>query len=461
MRDALLGRQTIDLDVTVTANPIVVARAVAGALGGVLVVLDEPRQVARAVVQHEGVSWRVDVAPMQGDPIQDLAHRDFTVDAMSVSLPLMLEDGWQDRVLDPYGGRRDLQDRVIRAVGPQVFQEDGLRLLRAVRLAGSLGFDIEAGTQDLIRRDAQALDGISGERIRDEFLAILTARHAIRRVYLLDELGLLCRVVPELEQSRGVVQPKEHYWDVLHHNIETVGTVEGLLEREWEPGWVLDAVPWDDSLAAHFRQIAGDGHTRATIVKLAGLLHDIAKPATRTGDAEGRIRFRGHHSQGAEMVHIILQRLRLSRRSTDMIATEIEHHLRPGQMSQETELATPRAVYRYFRSAGDVAVDTLYLNMADYLAARGPLLEREEWETYAGRVRFILDTGLAQVLPPAPPLVNGHDLMELLGLSPGPGVGLLLEAVREAQAAGEVATREDALALARRLLDARGEEPHA
>ena len=468
LRDALLGRTTYDLDLTVPGDALDVARHLADALGGAFVLLDQPRQIARVVVQAPGmtqdhdVAWRVDLASLQGDRLQDLARRDFTIDAMSVPLGTLLTAEWQSSILDPFGGRTDLERRIVRAVSPGVFLEDGIRLLRAVRLAASLGFEIEAGTCELIRQDASALAAVSGERIRDELLAILATNQAAGSVHLLDDLKLLCQVVPELEEGRGVTQPREHYWDVFRHNVETVGAVEGLLERTWEPLWALEEVPWGDDLSTHFQEVVGEGHTRGTLLKLAGLLHDIAKPATRTVEPEGRIRFRGHHSQGATTARHILQRLRLGKRSIRMLEAEIEHHLRPGQMSQGTELATARAVFRYFRAAGDVAIDTLYLNLADYLAARGPHLEQREWVVYTGMVRHILETGLAQ--EPATPktqLVDGDDLMADLSLSPGPLIGQLLDAIREAQATAEVATREAALALAREMLASDKEEPLA
>ncbi len=453
VRDALLGRSTHDLDITVGADAVTLARRLADSLGGAFVPLDEPRQVARVVVQDDGGTLMVDVASLQGDRLEDLARRDFTIDAMSVPLSALLTEEWPKHVLDPFDGRTDLENSMIRAVSPGVFQDDGLRLLRAVRLAASLGFDIEAATRDMIHRDAGALAGVSAERVSDEFLSILANGQAMKHVYLLDDLTLLCRVVPELEEGRGLTQPMAHYWDVLHHNIETVGVVEGLLERTWKPEWVLEAIPWDDAQAARFQEVVGDGHTRGTFLKLAGLLHDISKPATRTVDEEGRIRFIGHESQGATTAQAVLGRLRLSRKTIDMIATQIEHHLRPALMSQEDELATPRAVYRYFRSAGDVAIDTLYLNLADYLAARGPLLEREEWVAYTARVRHIMEAGQAQKQPiQTPALLDGHAIMGYFHLAPGPLVGRLLEAIREAQATGEVATREQALALAHELL---------
>ena len=456
LRDALYGRPTRDLDLTVRGDALTVARNLADALKAAYVPLDEQRGIARVVAQHAGQVWRVDLASLQQNHLHDLGRRDFTIDAMSVPLPLLLTGEWQSNIIDPFGGRGDLERRLVRAVGPEVFREDGLRLLRAVRLTASLDFEIEHDTRDMIRRQADALAGVSGERIRDEFLAILETRPAIRHVHLLDDLRLLGQIIPELEEGRGVTQPKEHHWDVFHHNVETVGAVEGLLERKWDPSWVLEAVPWNDSLAAHFQEMVGEGHTRATLLKLAGLIHDIAKPAARTVDSGGRIRFLGHHSEGAIVARVILHRLRFARHTSRMVEAEIEHHLRPGQMSQGTEMATPRAVYRYFRSAGEVAIDTLYLNLADYLAARGPLLERAEWTAYAAQVRHTLDSGLHQEeeASPALRLVDGRDLMASLNLTPGPLVGRLLEAIQEAQSTGEVTTKEEALALASGMLAA-------
>ena len=463
LRDTLLGRATRDLDIVFPEDALPVAGRVADALGGALVVLDRPRRIARVVLEDEFGVWHLDLASLQGDLHQDLARRDFTIDAIAVPLPRFLAGDWQDVLLDPFNGRQDLEGGLIRAVSPTIFQEDGVRLLRAVRLVAFLGLRLEEQTRGLIRRDAAALDTVSGERIRDELLAILAIPNAMENVYLMDDLGLLCRMLPELEQGRNVQQPKEHYWDVFRHNVETVGAVEGLLNLTWEPQWALEEVTWSHSLEEHFDEVASDGHTRGTLCKLAGLLHDVAKPATRTVEDSGRIRFFGHHTQGAAMARLALERLRLSRRGIQMIELMIELHLRPGQMRQGSDLPTSRAVYRFFRRAGDVAIDTLYLNLADYLAARDRYLEREEWSDYAGAVRHILETGLTQEQTTVlPKLVDGHDLMRVLDIEPGPQVGKLLNVVEEARAASEITTREEALALVReQLADMRGGDSHA
>jgi poly(A) polymerase len=309
----------------------------------------------------------------------------------------------------------------------------------------------------LISRDAPLVTSVAGERLRDELLAILSVEGAKGHLKLLDGLGLLCRLFPELETTRGVSQPREHFWDVFHHSLETVETSELVTSgRRDDP--LLAPVPWDGEIERHFSQEISDGHNRRTILKLAALLHDIAKPQTRAMDEAGRTRFFGHHNLGAAMAEQALLRLRISSRGIKAVCGMIQHHLRPSQMGPEGEFPTDRAIYRYFRDLGEVAIDTLYLSLADYLAARGPDLDIEDWERYAKIIRYVLHSGLREKAPQRlPRLISGHDIMETFGLPPGPRLGRFLEAVREAQAAGEIATREEALAWVRRRLES-GEE---
>ncbi len=219
---------------------------------------------------------------------------------------------------------------------------------------------------------------------------------------------------------------------------------------------VLASVPWHPSLDTYFDEELSDGHTRRTIIKLGCLLHDISKPETKTVEPGGRIRFIGHDAQGAEVCDTILRRLRFSSRATHLISTMVKHHLRPTQMRQGVELPTQRAVYRFFRDLDSAAVDTLYLNLADYLSAKGPrVVDLDDWRGHCALIGHILHRGLGGSEGPqkAPRLVDGHALMEALGLPPGPALGRLLDAIEEAHGAGEVSTREEALALARGLLD--------
>jgi poly(A) polymerase len=218
-------------------------------------------------------------------------------------------------------------------------------------------------------------------------------------------------------------------------------------------------VPWTPERKVYFQQQVSDGHSRRTILKLAALFHDIAKPQTKGPDATGRIRFLGHSEQGAQVATQRLGALRLSSRGISMVSRMVEEHLRPAQLRHEGELPSPRAIYRYYRDLGDVAVDTLYLSLADYLAAKGPELSADRWADHARMVAHVL-RGVAPATGPAQPprLVTGRDLMQHLNLPPGPRLGQLLDLVAEARAMGEITTREEALALVAKELQEHGVE---
>lgn len=449
VRDALLGRVTKDIDIAVPRDVLEIGRELAEALSGHLVPLDVQRGLVRVVVAGEAGNAFVDLGRMAGGILDDLARRDFTINAMAVPLADLLVSG-EARVIDPLGGQADLQVAVIRALNDRVFQEDPVRLVRGPRLAAQLRFRIEEGTASVARRDAALVNTTAPERVRDEFLKLLAQPGPTLSLRLLDSLGLLSRLLPELDAGRGVTQPREHHWDVFQHCLETPGQVERLVVASAGDDFVAQAAPRFEGMGDYFGAVVSDGHTRLTLLKLAGLLHDVGKPATRSVERSGRIRFLGHHMEGARQCRDILRRLRFSRRGVDMVARMVEYHLRPRQLAQRGELPTPRAVYRYYRDLGDVAVDTLYLNLADYLAARGPLLSPEEWAEHCRVIAHVLREGVERKPEAATPrLLDGHDIMEVFGLSPGPQVGQLLELVREAQGSGEVKDREEALALVR------------
>ncbi len=481
LRDSLLGRAGGDLDLAVSCDPQVLARRLAKELGGSYVPLSPQRGVARIVfpaptlappdppdlLDHAGphsagIDEGINDALNQALTIDvagfttiedDLARRDFTVDAMALPLADWTSGQWRERVVDPYNGVQDLAEKRVRAVSSRVFRDDPGRLLRAVRLAGQLGFRLEPDTARLIRTEAFRINRVSGERLRDELLAILAGDGARGQLEVLDRLDLLCRVIPELALTKGVDQPKVHYWDVWGHLLHSVETAE-LVTKGHQNSAIYMLAPWTLDLAEHFSEKVSDGHTRRTILKLTALLHDIAKPQTKGIDETGRTRFLGHSELGAEMAASRLTELRLSARGIAMVAKMVEQHLRPGNMRQGVDWPTSRAIYRYFRDLGDVAVDTLYLALADYLAAKGPELMPDQWGEHARIIAHILEYGTRQTASEKiPRLVTGHDLMQELGLEPGPKVGLLLEKINEARAAGEVNTREEALALAAQAND--------
>ena len=479
IRDWLLDRQTSDIDIAVSGDAIRAAREVARSVHGKFVLLDELNSIARVVIpkgEDRGylprteafrqAEWHLDFAPFSTNIGADLGRRDFTINAMAVELGRFASRAARstgqvpsgENLIDPFSGEDDLKNGVIRAVGEQVFEADAVRLLRGVRLAAELGFSIEPTTEQLIRRYCQSIIRIPGERIREELLRLLSLPRAAHYLRYLDELGLLVALIPELADGKGVEQPTVHFWDVFDHSLQTVAALEFLLrENEWECGSkeMLDAVPWSDSLDQHFSQEVSKGSSRRPLLKLGGLLHDVAKPATRTIDDSGRARFLGHPKQGAATVEAIMSRLRFSRQETSLVVSLVYHHMRPAQMTNGA-LPTQRAIYRYFRDTKDAGIDILFLALADHLATRGPLVRIGDFREQCRLTDYVLAEHQKQEVKVSPPkLVDGHDLMNELGLGPGPLIGSLLALVCEAQASGELASREEAVALAREELTKR------
>lgn len=454
VRDWLLGRETADVDIAVAGDALKVAQKVATVLKGKYVVLDEANRVARVVVTEEGERWHLDFSSFPVRIEEDLARRDFTINAIAVEI-----DQWSQTVddsilIDSYGGRGDLREGRIRAVSDDIFKADAVRLLRAARLAAELGFTIDSQTEALIRRHCQLIATVPGERVREELLRLLALPVAGDFMDYMDKLGLLTHIIPELTESKGVKQPKEHFWDVFDHSIETVRTVEYLLrERDWRYGKesLLAMAPWSEALREHFTQEVSKDSYRKMMLKLAGLLHDIAKPKTKTIDDKRKMHFLGHAKEGAAIASTVLERLRFSGKEVELVETLVYHHLRPVQMTSK-ELPTHRAIYRYFRDTEGAGIDILFLALADYLATHGPNLDLAEWRSHCQLIGYILGEYFREKVVPLPRLLNGHDLMKTFGLTPGKKIGRLLEAVREAQAAGEIATREEALALVHRVL---------
>lgn len=446
VRDTILGRATADIDIAVATDAVRLAPDIAAALGGKPVTLDADNRISR-IVLPEG-EWEIDITSFSGDILSDLARRDFTINAMACELDGSIESGIDTaRITDPFNGRDDLDRGIVRAVSDTAFADDPARLLRAVRIAGELGFGIAPATENIIRRDSRLITTVAGERDREELLRLLALPGAGEHLFRLDRLGLLTALVPELEPARDTDQPLIHVWNVLEHSIRTVTAVEFVIrEGAWDYASedTLSPVPWSDQLAGHFNEPVSSGSTRRSLLKLAALLHDIAKPQTKTLSDDGRAHFLGHPNEGARVAASVLERLRFSRREIHLVELLVKYHMRPTQMSNEG-LPTRRAIYRFFRDTGESGADILFLCLADHLATRGDTLDRDEWEKHAAMTAFTLEardekTGLAT----PPKLVDGHEIIRRFGVPPGPQVGRILEALREAQAAGEVTDQQQA-----------------
>ena len=359
VRELLSGASPADLDIAVPAGALDLGRVLAARLGGAFVVLDERRGACR-------VAWRaqVDIVDFRAPTLDgDLRARDFTVNALAAPMAALVRDG-RAPVTDPTGGLADLATRTVRLAGPRALADDPVRILRGVRLGLRPGWRLDPGVAEASRAAAApALAAVAGERVRDELVAILAGAGAGAGLRRLDAVGAMAVLVPESLAMRATPQPLPHHFDVWEHSLRTVDAADVLVARAaaLEPG--------GEALAAHLGERLGAGMTRAEALKLAALLHDVAKPETRT-EVGGRVRFLGHDVLGAERAAVIAGRLRLPRRAAGVVERLVRHHLRPMHLAQAGPL-TRRARYRFFRDLADEARDVLLLATADAAGLRG------------------------------------------------------------------------------------------
>jgi len=409
VRDLLLGRPPKDYDVATSARPEQVQalfeKTVAvGAAFGVVVVID-------GALQIEVATFRSDAGYTDGrrpdhvtftDARHDALRRDFTINGLFL-------DPQSGEVIDHVGGRSDLEARIIRAIGQprDRFAEDHLRMLRAVRFAADLGFCVESGTAAAVRELAPKVALVSGERVAAELERILTVLPAGRRrgLELMDSLGLMKVLLPEIDAMHGTMQGLPHHpeGDVFTH---TILCVEFLREPTFE-------------------------------LAMAGLLHDLGKPPT-AAVREGRRTFYGHERVGEDLARQVCNRLRLSTLQTRRVTWLVRSHMKLMCCDEMREARLKRLF------AEDGFEELAELWRADCLASGGTA---EAYEDLMARYRAL---GREEVKPA--PLVTGHDLIRM-GLAPGPLFRQVLEQVYDAQLEGRATSKEDAVALARQIVD--------
>ncbi|MDP2664048.1 MAG: HD domain-containing protein [bacterium] len=311
---------------------------------------------------------------------EDLARRDFTVNAMALDLP--------DKVIDPFSGQKDLKDKIIRTVGnpSERFSEDALRIMRAVRLAAALDFRIEQKTAGAIKKNAPWLQAVSKERIREEFLKIIMAERAAEGMENLRKLGLLKYIVPELEEGYGVEQNKHHIYECYEHGLRS-------LDYAVKKGFNKD-------------------------VRLAALLHDIGKPKTKRGKGEDAT-FYGHEIVGAKMTAQILERLKFPKKTIEKIVKLVRYHL----FYYNVDEVTDSSVRRLVRQVGPESMEELLqVRMADRIGSGVPKAEPYKLR----HLKYIIEKVSQDPISVKRLEVGGRDIMKVLGIQSGPKIGKIL-----------------------------------
>jgi len=440
LRDLFLGTEPLDVDLAVAGPAMELGQVLAERIGARFVALKEAHATCR-LVKGEII---LDMAGLRAPTlVEDLAARDFSINAMAVELEDFLAG--RDQLFDPTGGLDDLKAGLLKPAGPSVLWNDPLRVLRAFRFMATLGFDFAPCLAESLSAAAPGLWRVPRERIAHEWLLLMAGREAARAVLTMEDCQVLTRLVPVLARGRGVGQNPYHHLDVLQHNLACLENMGLIVKRP------------QDFMGALAPEVAGYlAHDRRRALLLtAALLHDMGKPSAREEKDPSWATFYRHESQGAQMAQAACRELGFSKNDALSVARLVGGHMRPFHLmgAERRGQLSERAVRRFLASAGEDLPGFFALAMADTMAGKGPLrpadAEERLLDLYA-EVARLRDQKLAEALA-APPLVDGHDLMSELGLSPGPEVGRLLQCLREAQLDGQISTLKEALALARQI----------
>jgi poly(A) polymerase len=401
VRDAMLGRLHNDLDLTTSARPETTEKLISGWADAVW---DMGRDFG-TIGCRKG-EWQVEIttyrseaydagsrkpAVAYGDSLEgDLVRRDFTINAMAVTLP-------RHELVDPYGGRTDLERRLLRtpARPEDSFSDDPLRMLRAARFSAQLDFDVDPAVVAAMTDMAERIDIVSAERVRDELVKLIMSPHPRRGLALLVQTGLAQRVLPELPALALERDEHHRHKDVYEHTLTVLEQSIDLEDRL--PGGGPDFVS-----------------------RFAALMHDVGKPRTRRFQDDGSVTFHHHDVVGAKITRKRMRALRFSNDVTDEVAKLVELHLRfHGYGSGEW---TDSAVRRYVRDAGDSLERLHVLTRADCTTRNRRKAERLR-RTYDDLEERMARLAEEEELASIRPDLSGHQIMETLGIGPGRDVG--------------------------------------
>ena len=515
VRDALLGQLSHDLDFVVPQKAIAIARRVADALNADFYILDESFDTARVIVHgapsphmeeenaargkaEDGQNASRDFLDFssfrrpKGLPVEamapenegggseesakgptgvetDLRGRDFTINSIAYDLRT-------GSILDPLKGASDLRAKTLRACSSSSLSDDPIRILRGVRLAAALEFKIEDATRAAMKAAASRLPNVSPERQRDELFKALEGQRPDASLRVIEALGVFPYFLPELVAMKGVQQSAPHVDDVWEHTLSVMRHLDGIIatlsttHTAEENNDLLTGLlslrlgRYRERFAAHFANSLNPDRSMRGLLFLAALFHDVSKPGTRTADETGRIRFLGHEVTGAEVAARRARAFNLSNdevgRIKAIVANHMRFHFHVSRLEAEKKPPSRRSIYRFFRDAGKAGVDLILLGLADLRGTRGRMLTQEVWSNGLEVARIFLENYWEKPEETVAPrrVLDGNEIMAEYKLRPGPIVGQLLAAIREAQAIGGISSRDEALAFGRKwLTKVRGE----
>jgi tRNA nucleotidyltransferase/poly(A) polymerase len=455
VRDAYLHRPIHDIDLAVASHAIPLARQIANTLDGAFFVLDDERDVGRALVDTPDGRMVIDVTRFRAADLEaDLLDRDFTLNAMAIELRDL------SRIVDPLGGQADIEAKVLRRCSPVSLSSDPIRALRAVRQSVQLGLRIEAETISDIRSHAPRLAETSPERVRDEFFKLLSLSNPASALRIADTLGVLGTIIPEVEPLHGNKQPAPHVSDAWRHALAVIEALSQIAAAvsyartdntaaAFGVGMVVIQLDrFRAPIIAHLNTRWPNERSHLSLLILAALLHEAGSTPSDTSISQFPY---GDENVKSELTARRADALRLSNGERQRLVAIVKHQ--DHSIFWQSDISR-RDMYHFWLLLDTAGVDVCLFALADYLGMVGASLDQDTWLSLVERIRLLLEAYFERydewVAPPM--LVDGNRLMDALGLQPGWMVGRLLAIIREGQAAGEIHTAEEALDLARQYV---------
>lgn len=440
VRDTILNRASNDYDFVVAGDAEAFAERVAEQLGTRVIRMGKGRKVDYRIVSGRDT---LDFAAMAGDCIEeDLRRRDFTINALGY-------DFGPDRLIDPAGGLEDLRSGTVRLVSEEAVRADPVRMLRAFRFAAVLGFDVAPETLNIIGRENERIVRSAGERIRSELFQLMSAPRSAVHLRRLADVGLLTRVIPELGACQGCLQGEIHGRDVFEHTLAVYEQIETVI-NDHGALW-----PRFSGYTGNYLRV----DHRGVLLKFAALLHDTGKPACRQTDLQGRVRFLGHDQESGRLAGDISVRLRMSAWERRYVTLIVSKHMRPLFLfnARQSSRLKSKGIVRFGRKYEDDIIGLLIHGLADQRGKAG--VGEGVVEEFVRFVDQVLSVYFSTLKPKMamPKILTGKDLIAHFGLKPSKLIGKVLNKLDEAHLQGRIETRQEALAMAARLIEMEGD----
>lgn len=430
IRDRILNVDISDYDFAVLGDAASVSKLVCDKLKGSYVPYAEDRGTYRVV--YENIV--LDFTQIRGENIdEDLLHRDFTINAMAIRLNDFFD---VDLIIDPLGGLKDLREKKIKCVEKSSFDDDPLRMLRAVRFAAKYNFSIDEDSKNLIREKADLIENVSSERIMSEIYSILKSKESFKYVQMMDELGLIDAIFPEIAEMKEIGKCYYQVLDSWHHSIKTIEEYETIVNELRFPSDIENLVK------KYLDKDLSSGNKLKDVLKLAAMFHEIGKKDAIYIDSDNRLQFYNHDVKGEKIVADIAKRLKLAKKEASLIKKMVLYHGNP--FSLYIDGIGNKALFKFFSDLEENALGCLLLSLADVTSAmkgQGRLNEASCYRNFITKLlRRYMDFERTKT-----PLLTPLDIIVNFDLKDYKLLNQILYELRKNQFYGEIESREDAV----------------